>query len=177
MQTPTLFIAAKDLSVMQIETNVDEADIGRVLTGQSVDFTVDAFPERTFAGKVSQIRISPQNVQNVVTYEVIIDVDNSDLILKPGMTANVSITTSVQENVLRIPNAALRFMPREEKEKMKKNANYRKYAAKGVWKILPDNKLHKVEVKTGISNSAFTELIEGEIKEGGNVVIDAIYED
>ncbi|RMF94994.1 MAG: efflux RND transporter periplasmic adaptor subunit [Candidatus Schekmanbacteria bacterium] len=177
LQTPTLFLAAKDLSVMQIETNVDEADIGRVKVGEDVEFTVDAYPDRVFNGKVSQIRISPQTVQNVVTYVVIIDVDNSDLILKPGMTANVNITTGVKDNVLRIPNAALRFMPREEKEKMRRNENYKKYISRGVWKLVSEREIKRVEVKTGISNSQYTELVEGEISEGDKLVIDAIYED
>ncbi|MBQ7665736.1 MAG: efflux RND transporter periplasmic adaptor subunit [Synergistaceae bacterium] len=113
-QTPTLFKIARDLTRMQIETKVDEADIGTVKEGQNVTFRVDAFPEDTFNGKVVQVRIAPNKSDNVVTYTVIIHVDNSEFKLKPGMTANVSIETSKAVNVLRIPVAALRFTPPEE---------------------------------------------------------------
>jgi RND family efflux transporter, MFP subunit len=115
-QTPTLFTIAQDLTKMQIDTNVDEADIGKVSVGQKVDFTVDAYPEITFKGTVWQIRNAPIIVQNVVTYDVVIKVDNPELKLKPGMTANVSIITSFKKDILKIPNAALRFMPQEEEK-------------------------------------------------------------
>ncbi len=108
-QTPTLFSIAQDLTRMQIDTNVDEADIGKVKVGQSVQFTVDAYPDQTFSGRVSEIRNAPTTIQNVVTYNVIVKVANPELKLKPGMTANVSIVTAVERNVLAIPNAALRF--------------------------------------------------------------------
>lgn len=112
-QTPTLFKIAEDLTKMQIETKVDEADIGTVTEGQKVTFRVDAFPDESFAGKVVQVRIAPSTTDNVVTYTVIIHVDNTELKLKPGMTANVSIETARCENALRIPVAALRFTPPE----------------------------------------------------------------
>lgn len=108
-QTPTLFSIAQDLTRMQIDTNVDEADIGKVKVGQSVQFTVDAYPDHTFSGRVSEIRNAPTTIQNVVTYNVIVKVANPELKLKPGMTANVSIVTAVERSVLTIPNAALRF--------------------------------------------------------------------
>ena len=108
-QTPTLFSIAQDLTRMQIDTNVDEADIGKVKVGQFVQFTVDAYPDHTFSGRVSEIRNAPTTIQNVVTYNVIVKVANPELKLKPGMTANVSIVTAVERNVLTIPNAALRF--------------------------------------------------------------------
>jgi HlyD family secretion protein len=113
-QTPTLFTIAQDLTKMQIDTNVDEADIGRIRTGQVVEFTVDAYPDNTFQGRVGQIRISPITVQNVVTYDVVITVDNQDLKLKPGMTANVSVIVAAVDDVLKVPNAALRFRPSEK---------------------------------------------------------------
>jgi HlyD family secretion protein len=113
MNAPTLFIIANDLSKMQIDANVSEADVGTVDEGQSVSFTVDAYPNRTFVGKVVQIRNSPITVQNVVTYDTVIGVDNPDQKLKPGMTATVSITTAHRNGVLRVPNAALRFKPPE----------------------------------------------------------------
>jgi HlyD family secretion protein len=113
LSAPTLFIIANDLTQMQIDANVSEADIGTVEEGQNVSFTVDAFPERKFTGKVRQIRNSPTTVQNVVTYDTVVDVSNPDLKLRPGMTANASIITAQRNGVLKIPNAALRFRPPE----------------------------------------------------------------
>lgn len=113
MNAPTLFIIANDLAKMQINANVSEADVGTVEEGQRVNFTVDAFPDRTFTGQVTQIRNSPTTVQNVVTYDAVIGVSNPDLKLKPGMTANVSIITAQHSGVLKIPNGALRFKPPE----------------------------------------------------------------
>ncbi len=113
MSAPTLFVIANDLTKMQIDANVSEADVGGVEVGQDVDFTVDAFPYRTFHGNVIQVRNSPTTVQNVVTYDTVIEVSNPDLKLKPGMTANVSIVVARREDVLKIPNAALRFRPPE----------------------------------------------------------------
>jgi len=113
MNAPTLFQIANDLSKMQIDANVSEADVGTVEEGQSTTFTVDAFPGRTFVGKVTQIRNAPVTVQNVVTYDTVIEVNNADLKLKPGMTATVSITTAKRNGVLKLPNAALRFKPPE----------------------------------------------------------------
>jgi HlyD family secretion protein len=113
MNAPTLFIIANDLSKMQIDANVSEADVGTVEEGQNVSFTVDAFPNRTFVGKVVQIRNSPITVQNVVTYDTVIGVDNPDLKLKPGMTATLAITTAQRNGVLRVPNSALRIKPPE----------------------------------------------------------------
>jgi HlyD family secretion protein len=111
LQAPTLFVIANDLTKMQINTSVSEADIGTVDVGQNVEFTVDAFPYRTFQGKVVQVRNAPITVQNVVTYDTIIEVSNPDMKLKPGMTANVSVIIAQRDNALRIPNAALRFRP------------------------------------------------------------------
>jgi HlyD family secretion protein len=113
LSAPTLFIIANDLAQMQIDANVSEADIGNVEEGQQVSFTVDAFPDRTFAGKVVQIRNSPTTVQNVVTYDAVIGVSNADLKLRPGMTANASIISAQRIGVLKVPNAALRFRPPE----------------------------------------------------------------
>jgi HlyD family secretion protein len=110
-QTPTLFTIAQDLTKMQVDTNVDEADIGKIALNQDVEFTVDAYPDTPFRGSVSQVRIAPQVVQNVVTYNVVVEVGNAELRLKPGMTANVSIIVATKNGVLRIPNAALRFKP------------------------------------------------------------------
>lgn len=114
MSAPVLFQIASDLTRMQINASVAEADVGAVEEGQEVEFTVDAFPDRMFIGKVTQVRNAPITVQNVVTYDTIISVDNADLKLKPGMTANVSIIVERRENVLRVPNGALRFRPAEQ---------------------------------------------------------------
>ena len=111
LQAPTLFTIAQDLTEMQVDTNVSEADIGRVAIGQESTFTVDAFPNLTFQGKVTDIRNAPVTVQNVVTYDVVIQVKNPELKLRPGMTANASILVAQRESVLKIPNAALRFRP------------------------------------------------------------------
>src|SRR5262245_9671202 len=113
LQAPVIFQIANDLTKMQIDSNVAEADVGVVQVGQDVDFTVDAFPTRTFHGKVVQVRNAPITVQNVVTYDTVIEVNNADLKLKPGMTANVSIITARKEDVVKMPNAALRFRPPE----------------------------------------------------------------
>jgi HlyD family secretion protein len=113
LSAPTIFVIANDLTKMQIDSNVAEADVGGIELGQDVEFTVDAFPTRTFRGKVVQVRNSPITVQNVVTYDTVIEVNNTDLKLKPGMTANVSIIVARKEDVIKMPNAALRFRPPE----------------------------------------------------------------
>ncbi|MCF6154788.1 MAG: efflux RND transporter periplasmic adaptor subunit [Candidatus Brocadia sp.] len=174
-QTPTLFNIAEDLVHMQVNTNVDEADIGMVQAGQDAKFTVDAFPEDLFEGKVSEIRMAPIIFQNVVTYDTIINVDNTSLKLKPGMTANTSILVAKAENVLRVPNAALRYTPSEilKGEVDKKVLADRKLAKKTVshiW-VLDKGKLKQVAVKLGIGNDSFTEILEGDVKEGQEVVI------
>ncbi len=120
LQAPTLFTIANDLRKMRVEANVDESDIGKVKPGQMVFFTVDAYPEETFIGKVVQVRLQPINIQNVINYTVIIDVENKDLKLRPGMTANVRILIDKRENILRIPNQALRFKPDPEDKRFAK---------------------------------------------------------
>ena len=165
-QTPTLFTIAQDLKNMQIDTNVNEADIGKTRTGQNAEFTVDAYPDITFNGIVSEVRNSPLIVQNVVTYDVVIKVNNPELMLKPGMTANVSIITAMKEEVLKIPNAALRFKP---------YISDKSYQSKGpnVWIIDKGNPI-AIKVKTGISDGSFTELVSGNLKEGTEVIIESI---
>lgn len=116
MNAPVLFTIANDLHNMQIDASVAEADVGNVESGQAVDFTVDAFPYDTFHGKVTQVRNAPTTVQNVVTYDCVIEVNNEELKLKPGMTANVSIIIAKRENALKLPNAALRFRPPDAQE-------------------------------------------------------------
>src|ERR687887_900290 len=115
LQAPTLFTIANDLSKMEVHTSVDEADVGNVHERQEVSFTVDAFPTRRFKGLVYQVRNAPTTVQNVVTYDAVVRIDNKELLLKPGMTANVQFLVSQKEDVLTIPNMALRFKPPDQK--------------------------------------------------------------
>ncbi len=168
-QTPTLFNIAQDLTKMQIDTSVDEADIGKVQVGQNVDFNVDAYPDILFRGKVAQVRINPTTVSNVVTYDVVIQVDNKELKLKPGMTANVSIVTAVKEGVLKAPNSALRFKPANSEEKTAKGAK----RGQALW-ILVENKPKRVKVAAGISDGSFTEISSDGLKEGQEVITEAL---
>lgn len=191
-QTPTLFTIAQDLTKMQIEVSVDEADISRAALGQSATFTVDAYPEQKFIGKVVQIRSSPIITQNVVTYIVVVNVDNSELKLKPGMTANVSIQVAKKEDVLKIPPAALRFKPKSgvSKPEVAKERpagtsapsgkggregggrpGERKGGGQQVY-LLKDGKPLATPIKTGIASSTSVELVEGELKEGDEVIIE-----
>jgi HlyD family secretion protein len=172
-QTPTLFSIAQDLTKMQIDTNVDESDIGRAAKGQTVSFTVDAWPDRTFTGVVSQVRNAPIITQNVVTYNVVILVDNRELLLKPGMTANVTIQVKKFENILKIPNPALRYRPTD---KAKGNGarevpKPREAGSQRVYRPGRDGKPTPLSVKTGVTNGLFTELVGGDLKEGDDLIV------
>jgi len=171
-QTPTLFNIAQDLTKMQIDTSVAEADIGRILVDQSVEFTVDAYPEITFKGKVSEIRNAPIVVQNVVTYNVVVKVDNRELKLKPGMTANVSVIVSEKKGVLKIPNAALRFRPSDMLNKDTSKDKSRERGS-GVW-VVEGGKPKRIKVVTGISDGIFTELVSGDVIDGQEVIVEAV---
>lgn len=160
-QAPELFTIAQDLTKMQIEVNVSEADIGKVLEGQDVTYTLDGYPDSVFKGKVTQVRISPTTVSNVVTYTVIVEVENEDLKLKPGMTANVSIITNQSENVLCVPNMALKFTP---------NRDGQKYKNKGIW-ILEKNKPVRVDIETGANDDSSIEIVSKNIREGVPVIV------
>lgn len=164
-QTPTLFTIAQDLTKMQIDTSVDEADIGRIKADQRVTFTVDAYPDLTFKGNVSEIRNAPTTVQNVVTYDVIVKVDNSDLKLKPGMTANVSIIIDDRKNILRIPNAALRVKIQEKELAASAPKGI------GVW-ILKDKKPARVLLTIGISDNRYTEVLSGNVSESSPIIVE-----
>lgn len=166
-QTPTLFNIAQDLTRMQINANVDEADIGKIKTGQKVEFTVDAYPDVTFEGEVSQIRNAPINVQNVITYDVIIKVDNPDLKLKPGMTANVSIIITIKENVLRVSNTALRFTPGEKAQDGERLKGY------GLW-VMDQGRPKRIKITPGIGDGSFTEIISDTLKEGDSVIVESL---
>ena len=160
-QAPELFTIAQDLTKMQIEVSVSEADIGKVKEGQEVTYTLDGYPDTDFKGKVTQVRLSPTTVSNVVTYTVIVDVDNEDLKLKPGMTANVSIITSKSENVLCVPNLALKFTP---------DVTGPKYKQQGIW-ILENGKPRRVDIVTGASDDNLTEIIADNLSEGEKVIM------
>lgn len=162
-QAPELFTIAQDLTKMQIEVNVSEADIGKVQEGQDVTYTLDGYPDSIFEGKVTQVRISPTTVSNVVTYSVIVEVDNADLKLKPGMTANVSIITSKSENVLCAPSVAFKYSP---------ETDGKKYKTQGLW-ILANKDPKRVDIKTGASDDTNVEIISEAIKEGDKVIVGA----
>ena len=164
-QTPTLFTIAQDLTKMQIDANIDEADIGRIKMNQPVSFTVDAYPEMIFQGNVSEIRNAPITVQNVVTYAVIVKVDNPGLKLKPGMTANVSIVIDDKKDILRIPNAALRV--RITDKDLKKDSP----KGAGVW-ILEKKEPKRVPLKLGISDNQFTEVVSGNLNESHQIIVE-----
>ncbi len=160
-QTPELFSVAEDLTEMQIEANVSEADIGNVSVGQEADYTLDGYPNETFKGHVDQVRLSSTNTSNVVTYTVVISVKNEDLKLKPGMTANVSIVVDKKENILTAINPALKFTP------LGKDV---KYDTQGIW-VLKNNKPTRVDIQTGVYDDSKTEIISNELKEGDMVII------
>ena len=167
-QTPTLFLIAQDLTKMQVDTNVSETDVGSAKVGQKASFTVEAYPHRTFWGKVAQVREAPITVQNVVTYDVVVGVDNSDLALLPGMTANTRIITDERTDVLRVPLRALRFAPQgvgHTKSKADADAS--------VW-MLHDGVPAKVSVTTGLTDGSFAEVTGTDVREGDQVVIDEV---
>jgi len=166
LQAPTLFSLAGDLRSMRVETRVDEADIGRVRVGQPVDFRVDAYPERVFSGKVHKIHMAPELVQNVVTYNVLVDAPNPDLALLPGMTALVRITVDEHSDVLLLPNAALRFMPPSDWPSMAEPAP----GTTRVWRV-DDGGPVPVEVRLGPSDDRSTTVRGGELRAGDQVVI------
>ncbi|HET7712948.1 MAG TPA: efflux RND transporter periplasmic adaptor subunit [Thermoanaerobaculia bacterium] len=203
-QAPTLFSIAQDLTKMQVQADVDQSDIGRVKVGQVARFTVDAYPEEEFRGQISQIRYNAQVNQNVVTYPVILEVRNLEDRLRPKMTANVSIDVAAVQNVLRVPNAALRFRPSEDGEGRAGAAGssgggdaMRRAAQSGdargpagaaaqmpggrrraggarpqsVYILGADKKLKKVDIRTGITDGRYTQVVSGDLKVGDPVVV------
>lgn len=172
--TPTLFTIANDLTQMQVIADVDEADIGEVKEGQSVEFTVDAYPNDLFHGSVTQVRLEATVTNNVVTYEVVINAPNPDYKLKPGLTANVTITTMQKENVLAAPSKAFRFHP--DKELLNSlnisvaSADEQTTSGKHLW-IKQGNTLKAVAVKVGVNSGNYTEILSGDVKEGDEVAV------
>jgi HlyD family secretion protein len=199
-QAPTLFTIAEDLTKMQVQADVDQSDISRVATGQAARFTVDAYPEENFVGAISQIRLNATQNQNVITYPVIIDVANPEGKLKPKMTADVTIEVAKIEDVLRVPNAALRFKPIEtgraggndaatraalEGTAARSGAGHGAMAAADalasgqrgsrhkqvVYVVGAGNELNAVPVKTGITDGRFTAVSEGDLKPGDTIAV------
>jgi HlyD family secretion protein len=178
MSIPVIFTIAQDLTKMQVDANVSEADIGGITEGRDVAFTVDAYPGQRFQGKIRQVRNSPINVQNVVTYDVVVGVDNTDLRLKPGMTANVSIIVARKEDTLKVPNSALRFVPPKTTEGAAGQAGRpvaaparERSGSKTVWRMNAAGDPESVAVQTGISDGLVTEITGGELREGESVIV------
>jgi HlyD family secretion protein len=167
-QTPTLFLIATDLTKMQVDTNVSESDIAGATNGADASFTVDAFPDRTFSGKVAQVRQAPISVQNVITYDVVITVANPDLLLKPGMTATAKIIIAQARNVLRVPSQALRFTPKGGAKL--RAAKTTKRDQKLVW-AERNGKLVAIPVTVGLDDDTFAEIKTGDLKLGDQVVL------
>ncbi len=193
LQAPTLFVIAEDLSKMQVDTSVAEADVGRLRAGMPATFTVDAYPGKVFKGLVRQVRNAPQTVQNVVTYDAVVDVANPDLELKPGMTATVTFVYAEKQDVLRVPNAALRFRappalaaaagrgaaaPAEGRREGNGGTRpagrdpAREDGRRTVW-VLRGEQAAPVAVQTGVSDGSVTEVVSGELSEGDATVTDA----
>lgn len=197
-QTPNLFKIAQDLSKMQIDSSYAEADVGLIREGQPANFHVDAFPNRSFHGKVRQVRLNPTTQQNVVTYDVVVSVDNPDKVLMPGMTAYVSITVDQRKDALLVPNAALRFRPSESGSRPgkapgnnrpkegspqgAKSPDARKGShgkdkgeastMTGTVYVLENGQPKPVRVTIGITDNRFTEVVAGDLKEGTAVIVE-----
>ncbi len=199
LQAPVLFLIANDLSKMQVDTNVSEGDVGNVWVDQDSEFTVDAYPTRRFGGEVLKGRNGPIMVQNAVTYDAVVGVDNTDLLLKPGMTANVQFMVSRKDTVLKVPNAALRFRPPESKPQPQAAAaeqenapasaagnrggdrggnrgagggqGQRGRSREGTLYVLRDGKAAPVRIRLGITDGTSTEVAAGEVKEGEQVIV------
>lgn len=202
-QTPTLFTIAQDLTKMQIDTSVDESDISRLKVGQKATFSVDAYSDQQFEGTVVQIRNAPVVTQNVVTYVAVIAVDNKQLKLKPGMTANVSIETQKKDDLLKVPSAALRFKPKSDKDAKGGKAGMagkgsggrpessvkgagrpgadgkpgRKEGGQTVYKLGAEGKPVPVSITTGITDGGFVEVVSGDLKEGDEVIVEQLGQD
>jgi HlyD family secretion protein len=164
LQAPTVFLIANDLTRMQVLANIDEADVGQLKASSKVSFTVDAYPTDTFRGAVSQVRLAPTTVQNVVTYTAVVEVGNPELKLKPGMTANVTVSVAESDNVLAVPNTALRFRPDTAPALRRNNSG------PVLWKV--ENGAPKpVNVQTGVTDGLRTEIVFGDLKEGDVVAV------
>lgn len=160
-QTPELFVVAEDLTKMQIEVSVSEADIGKIKEGQNAEYTLDGYPDETFEGKVSQVRINPTTVSNVTTYTVVVSVNNDEEILKPGMNANVTIITQNKQDALCVPTLALKYVPDGMTERFQEH---------GIW-VLNGKKPERITVQTGLKDGDYTEIISDKIQAGMKVLM------
>jgi HlyD family secretion protein len=183
LQSPTLFTIAQDLSHMQIDTSYAEADVGNIRVAQQATFRVDAFPNRIFRGEVKQVRLNPTTQQNVVTYDVVVSVDNLDQALMPGMTAYVNIVVAQRKDVLMVPNAALRFRPSDaglRPDKARTGGDKTKSDGRGKGDTTPMGTVYVLEngqskavrISVGITDNKMTEVLGGEIKDGDAVIIE-----
>ncbi len=170
-QTPELFKIAQDLTKMQVNANVSESDIGGVHDGQPALFTVDAYPGRSFEGSVVQVRNAPITVQNVVTYDVVIQVANPDLALKPGMTATISVTTARRDDVLRVPARALRFKPEDAEAGAAAGVPPNSPIGSAVYVLDPNGALQRVEIQVGLRDDRFAEVVAGDVELDQAVVV------
>jgi HlyD family secretion protein len=185
LQAPTLFLVAQDLTHMQVDTNVAEADVGKIRPQMDVTFTVDAYPDKSFHGVVRQVRDNAQTIQNVVTYDAVIDVDNGERLLKPGMTASVTFVYATRDNALRLPNAALRFKPDVATLTAMTSRTVSPPASSGTPKVPESSKDERVvwvvrgglasptNVRVGVSDGSSTETIDGDLHEGDEAVVEA----
>jgi HlyD family secretion protein len=174
-QTPTLFLIATDLTKMQVDTNVSESDMRNLREGARASFTVEAFPSRIFNGEVVQVRQSPQTVQNVVTYDIVVAVDNRDLALKPGMTATAKIITDERKDVLRVPNQAFRYTPGGVSHvTAQSSAKATPSRENSLW-VLRNGKPYCIHIERGLDDDSFTEILGGELKAGDEVITSEQY--
>ncbi len=178
-QAPVLFVLAEDLHEMQVDASVAEADVGKLTAAMNAQFRVDAYPGEVFGGTVRQVRNAPQTIQNVVTYDAVVDVANPDLKLKPGMTANVTFVWAARDAALRVPNAALRFHPSPDLvAKMSHGlqaapANEPESKWRAVW-LLVDGHATSVPILPGVTDGSYTEVVEGALHEGDTVITEAV---
>jgi HlyD family secretion protein len=176
-QTPTLFLIATDLTRMQVDTNVSESDIGGITNGERASFTVEAFPDQTFDGMVTQVRQAPQTVQNVVTYDVVVSVPNPDQQLKPGMTATVHVVTAERDNVIRVPDQALRYTPGGVSGAVQSGERVKPVGTSGggasepgfVW-VLRNGRPVRVSVTVGLDDDMNAEIVAGGLQPGDEVI-------
>ncbi len=192
LQAPVLFRLAEDLARMELQVDVDEADVGQTQAGQEATFSVDAYPDRKFQARVTQVRYAPQSVNNVVTYKALLAVDNADLALRPGMTATADIMVRQIEHALLVPNAALRFIPPTTTAKVEQRdflsmllsrrppnrPNRADSAAKNnaqrVWVLGGDGQPKEIAVKLGASDGRMSEIISGELTEGAQILLETL---
>jgi HlyD family secretion protein len=180
LSAPQLFSIAEDLAKMELQLPINEADVGRVTAGQQATFKVDAWPERTFEARVTEVSFAPVITTNVVTYTAVLEVDNTDLALRPGMTATATIVSETKPNVLRVPNGAIRFTPQLQESKAFSlmpqprgrmgGGNRNRAVPPGVW-VLRDGQPVRVRLTLGTSDGAYTEVVDGELAEGDEIIV------